>query len=131
MFPLKGLIIDSPHIDHILDGRKRWEMRPAATRQRGMIALIGKGTGAILGTADLVDSLGPLTDYELRGAEALHRIPPVRLRSASATRCNHAWVLQEVRRLPAPIAYRHSPGAMTWVTLEPEFADALFALPMD
>jgi hypothetical protein len=129
LFPLKGLIIDSPHIDHILDGRKRWEMRPVAARQRGMIALIGKGTGAILGTADLVDSLGPLTDYELRGAEALHRIPPERLRSA--VRCNHAWVLENVRRLPAPIAYRHAPGTVTWVTLEPEFADALFALPMD
>lgn len=130
MFPLKGLIIDSPHIDHILAGRKRWEMRPASTSQRGTIALIRKGTNAIVGTADLVDSLGPLTDYELRGAEALHRIPPDRLRSPAATRCNHAWVLENVRRLPNPMMYRRSPGVAVWVTLENDVADALCAVPM-
>jgi hypothetical protein len=130
LFPLKGLIIDSPHIDHILAGRKRWEMRPAATQQRGTIALIRKGTDAIVATADLVDSLGPLTDYELRGAQALHRIPPDRLRSPAAIRCNHAWILENVRSLPAPIAYRRSPGAVVWVTLENEIADVLCAVPM-
>ena len=80
MFELKGLIIDSPHIEHILAGRKRWEMRAVGTRRRGTIALIRRDSGAVVGVADLIDSLGPLTENELLATGALHLIPSQRLR---------------------------------------------------
>jgi hypothetical protein len=130
VFPLKGLVIDAPHIDNILAGRKRWEMRPCATRERGPIALIRKGSGLVVGTANLADCIGPLTDYELRAAEPLHRIAAYRLRSAAAARHNHAWILEDVRRLPVPIPYRHPPGAVTWVSLHQAVMQAMESVSM-
>ena len=70
MFGLKGLIIDPAHTDDILAGRKRWEMRARGTRQRGTIALTRKGSGAVAGIAELVDSLGPLSLNELIASRA-------------------------------------------------------------
>ena len=51
----RGLIIDAPWIDHILEGRKDWEMRSQATSVRGWIGLIRKGSGQVVGIARLVD----------------------------------------------------------------------------
>lgn len=34
MAEVKGLIIDTPHIDNILSGKKIWEMRSTMTKQR-------------------------------------------------------------------------------------------------
>ncbi|MBF4307663.1 ASCH domain-containing protein, partial [Vibrio anguillarum] len=39
----KGLIVDQPWIDLILDGQKCWEMRSHTTHFRGDFALIQKG----------------------------------------------------------------------------------------
>ena len=52
---MKGLVIRSPWIDHILAGKKTWEMRTRATSTRGRIALIKAGSGLIYGTAELVE----------------------------------------------------------------------------
>jgi hypothetical protein len=125
LFELKGLIIDAPHIDHILAGRKRWEMRAAPTRQRGPIALIRRDSGAVVGVADLIDSLGPLTENELLATGALHLIPSQRLRSMAVVKYRYAWVLDNARPLSTPIAYRHTPGAVTWVNLHAEIVNAL------
>lgn len=125
MFELKGLIVDSPHIEDILAGRKRWEMRAAGTRQRGTIALIRRDSGAVVGVADLVDSLGPLTENELLATGALHLIPSQRIRSMAVVKYRYAWVLENARPLSAPIAYRHPAGAVTWVNLSAEVVNAL------
>jgi hypothetical protein len=61
---LSGLLIRSPYIDWILDGSKSWEIRGSATRKRGRIALVQSGTGTVVGSADLVDVIGPLTRSE-------------------------------------------------------------------
>jgi hypothetical protein len=37
----------------------------------------------------------------------------------------YAWVLENARPLSAPIAYRHPPGAVTWVNLSAEVVNAL------
>lgn len=124
MFELKGLIIDSPHIEHILAGRKRWEMRAAGTRQRGTIALIRRDSGAVVGVADLIDSLGPLTENELLATGALHLIPSQRLRSMAVVKYRYAWVLENARPLATPITYRHAHGAVTWVNLNSEIVNA-------
>ena len=58
--PTKGLVIKSPAIDKILLGIKTWEMRSKSTQVRGPIALIKKGSGQIVGIANLVDVKGPL-----------------------------------------------------------------------
>lgn len=56
-----ALIIREPWIGLILDGRKTWEMRSHATTKRGVIGLIRQGSGLIVGTARIVDSLPALT----------------------------------------------------------------------
>jgi hypothetical protein len=53
---VKGLIIDEPWIGLILLGNKTWEMRKTACHHRGRIALIRKGSGRIVGTADLIEA---------------------------------------------------------------------------
>ncbi len=45
---LMGLVIDKPWIDYILEGKKTWEMRSQATKNRGLIALIRNQTTPIV-----------------------------------------------------------------------------------
>jgi hypothetical protein len=68
----RGLIIDMPWIELILEGRKDWEMRTRATRPRGRIALIPKGSGAIYGLATLIEVKGPFGREQLL-ENAAHR----------------------------------------------------------
>ena len=69
---MKGLVIRSPWIDHILAGKKTWEMRTRATSIRGRIALIKAGSGLIYGTAELVECK---TSLDLEQALRLLSLP--------------------------------------------------------
>jgi hypothetical protein len=42
---MKGLIVKSPWIELILEGKKTWEIRGSNTKIRGPIALIKSGSG--------------------------------------------------------------------------------------
>ena len=121
----KGLIVDTPHIDRILRGEKTWEMRGTRTAQRGRIALIRKGSGHVVGTVEVVDSLGPLTQEQMLANEARHLVDPDRIRRGDVEKWKHAWVLRDPRPLAHPVTYRHPPGAVIWVNLEPEVAARL------
>lgn len=114
----KGLIIDAPPIDRILAGEKTWEMRSTSTKQRGTIALIRKGSGMVVGTAEVVDSRGPLSRAEMLANVALHRIEPARIESGAVDKWKYAWVLRNVRRLTRPVPYTHPSGAVIWVALD-------------
>jgi hypothetical protein len=54
---MKGLIIKEPWISLILSRKKTWELRSRDTRVRGRIALIRKGSGTVIGVAELVRHL--------------------------------------------------------------------------
>ncbi len=58
---MRGLIIDEPWVSYILDGRKTCELRGSNCRIRERIGLIRKGSGLVVGTADVVGARGPLT----------------------------------------------------------------------
>jgi hypothetical protein len=122
---LKGLIIDSPHIDNILTGRKCWEMRSKATQQRGTIALIRKGSGTVIGVADLIDSRGPLSQGEMLATQNYHLITPERLAMPAVSKWRHAWVLKNAKALNRPVAYSHPKGAVIWVNLDDQVARAV------
>jgi ASCH domain len=125
---MKGLIIDQPWIGLILSGKKTWEIRKTACHHRGRIALIRKGSGQVVGTADIVDSFPPLesaSDYA-RG-EALHCIPPERQAQALADGWRTPWVLKNFWQLPRPVSYRHPYGAVIWVNLEEDVSNAVAA----
>ncbi|MCK1625403.1 ASCH domain-containing protein [Bradyrhizobium sp. 160] len=118
---LKGLIIDRPWIDLILAGEKTWEMRARATKHRGLVALVRKGSGEVVGAAQLIDTRAcNLADY--RKFEQFHRVPGTDQRAAVAN-WPVAWILSSVRKLELPVSYEHKRGAQSQICLSPAESD--------
>jgi hypothetical protein len=123
---MRALIIDEPWISAILRGEKIWEMRKRNCKVRGPIALIRKGSGHVVGVAELVDSLQVLTTPQAYAdAEPKHRIPPERQASAFRDGWVTPWVIASARPLRRPVPYSHPSGAVIWVTLAPDVAAAV------
>jgi len=118
---VRGLLIKKPWLDEILDGAKRWEIRGSRTTRRGEIALIESGTGTVVGTAELVDVIGPLDLRRLRD----HAADAGFVAAALPYTETYAWVLAGPRRLTRPVRYRHPPGAVIWVKLAPSVTRAI------
>lgn len=120
---MRALIIDEPWISAILRGEKTWEMRKKPCHFREKIGLIRKGSGQVVGVADVADSLAPIaTRAAYADAERFHRIPPDRQPSAFADGWTTPWVLKGGVALRVPVPYQHKSGAVVWVTLDPEVA---------
>lgn len=119
---MKGLVIDEPWIGLILRGDKTWEMRSTSTSTRGRIALIRKGSGKVVGLAELVESMGPLDSIAWRAHRDMHCIPPEL--DHAQQRWPHAWVLHGATPLARPVPYEHPSGAVIWVNLPDEVAHA-------
>lgn len=125
--PKNGLIIDSPHIDNILGGRKTWEMRSVATRNRGTIGLVKKGTGQVWGIATVVNCIGPLSEAEKLANQHRHLVTPERWKLPEVQKYRYAYELTNVRKLSAPVPYQHKSGAVTWVSFDDATARAIMA----
>lgn len=110
----RALIIDSFWLAMILNGLKTWEMRSACTKIRGEIGLIEKGTGLIVGKANLVDSLSPLAVDDYFNHVSKHRITR---RDGVSDKWRCPWVLEDVVKFDAPIKYNHPKGAVIWVRI--------------
>jgi hypothetical protein len=108
-----GLIVRADPLNLILDGTKVWEVRGHRTQLRGPIALIEAGSGHVVGVAELVDVVGPMSAAAISasaGRTGYKRLP-VNYREY------FAWVLRSARRLKNPVHYRHPSGAVVWVRL--------------
>jgi hypothetical protein len=112
---MKALIIKSPWIDMIFEGKKTWEIRGFNTKTRGTIALIKSGSGMIYGEIDLLESKElSLTDYQQNrrfhgvASEAAGELPYKR---------TYAWVFDKPRIYKEPVPYKHPMGAVIWVRL--------------
>lgn len=116
----KALIVDTPYIDLILEGKKTWDLRSSHSSIRGRIALIRKGSGTIVGAIDIVDSIGPLSHQELVANSGKHHLREEDLKDPKMAKWRYAWVLKNGRKLAAPIPYRHPQGAVIWVNLNSE-----------
>lgn len=114
---MKGLIIREPWIGLILAGRKTWEMRSKPTRYRGSVGLIRKGTGLVVGVAEIVDSPPPLNPDSFRAARDKHGIPPEKDTEVLQAGWICPWVLHDIRVLQRPVSAAQKSGAVTWVTL--------------
>jgi hypothetical protein len=120
---LKGLVIDEPWVSMITSGQKTWEMRSRNTLVRGRIALIRKGSGTVVGVADLIGTLSKLSRAELRANVDKHCAPKNHI--GDDFKHNTAWVLERAQPLPRAVPYRHPRGAIIWVNLDPAVADAV------
>ncbi|MCV2356561.1 ASCH domain-containing protein [Paucibacter sp. B2R-40] len=105
--PQRGLVIHEYALARILEGRKRLELRGRHNRQLGPVALIRKGSGQIVGVADIVDSIGPLSLHELSLHSAEHSVEPTRLREVFDKGWVYGWRLANVRKLSNPVPYLH------------------------
>lgn len=123
----KALIVDTPHVDRILSGQKTWGLRTRGTKNRGRIALIRRGSGTVVGTVDIVDCIGPLTESIMLDNTAKHLVTPERIKSGEVAKYNHAWVLENAKALPTPVPYQHPSGAVIWVNLQPSVVARLMA----
>lgn len=112
-----ALVVGKPWISLILEGLKTWEMRSKRTSIRGPVALIQKGSGNVVGVAELVGVRGPLTDDEMEAHEVNHRIPP-KIYRAPEYKWYYAWVLENAMVLPSAVPYKHKNGAVIWVQLD-------------
>lgn len=114
---MRGLIIEERWLTPILRRKKDWELRSRNTKIRGKIALIQKGSGLIVGTANLSDSvLRSLTYLSLH--KHRHQCDRAELVKYSHGKGKlHTWVLKGVKRLKTPVPYTHPQGAVIWVTL--------------
>lgn len=114
---MRGLIIDEPWITHIVVKKdKDWELRSRDTKIRGRIALIKKGSGQIVGTANLVDSVPRSLAY-LSKHKHRHQCNRGQLVRYSNGKKLYTWIFKSVRRLKKPVSYTHPQGAVIWVTL--------------
>lgn len=121
----RGLIIADPWIEHILEGRKDWEMRAQATATRGWFGLIRKGSGQVVGIARLVDCGKALSQSEMIANIDHHRIPEVMIRRGEVEKWVVPWKLSDIIPLEKPVPYEHKSGAVTWVALSTEVAEHL------
>jgi hypothetical protein len=120
---MKGLIIDEPWIGLILQGNKTWEMRTGTWKHRGVIGLIRKKSGHVVGVAELVDNRPPLTNLGAYAeAEDFHRIPPEQQAAAFAGGWTTPWVLKNAQPLRRPVPDTHPNGAVKSVNLSEEVA---------
>jgi hypothetical protein len=103
-------VIAEPWVSEILAGRKTWEMRTQATRKRGRIALIRKGSGLVVGAATLVDSLPSRTKSQMLASLDRHRVSPASIERGEVDAWVYPWVLADVVRIDPPMPYTHPPG---------------------
>lgn len=113
--PERSLIVDEPWLEMILAGDKDWEMRSRATAVRGTVGLIRKGSGLVVGSVDIIDSLPACSLEEMLAHQHRHRIPTERLQDLASWR--HPWVLSSACRWAQPVPYRHPQGAVVWVRM--------------
>lgn len=132
----RGLCVKAPWSDLILNGVKTWEIRGSRTNIRGTIGIIQSGTGLVMGSADLIDCIGPLTPEQMNANFNNHRVYGqfvVREHPSSAIifaqdcvannetpmpyKNSFAWVLTKAKLFTKPVPYKHPMGAVIWVRL--------------
>jgi hypothetical protein len=87
----------------------------------GLIGLIGKGSGLVVGAATVTDCLPPLsTLQEYVDTEPQHRISLDQQPKALFDGWHTPWVLANAEPLFDPVPYRHPMGAVIWVDLNEE-----------
>lgn len=120
---MKALIIKPEPMKKILDGSKCWEIRRGKCHIRGMIGLIESGSGAVVGVAEMVGCVGPLS-REMRVKNARKMGVSREVAMERWPRDLYAWVLQNRSRLRKAVPYKHPSGAIRWVPLSPSVEKA-------
>jgi hypothetical protein len=111
---LDGLIIHKEYLDKILSGKKTWEMRGSRCLKRGKIALIESGSGTVVGTAEVINCIGPLSLAHYNAGRNRHQGDKLNSLSDQRYKTPYAWVLKSAKRLREPVKYKHKTGVIIW-----------------
>lgn len=114
----RGLVIQARWLDKILSGQKTWEMRSRATAIIGPVALIEKGSRTVVGVSRLTGCGARLDADGMRATVDKHGIPLAEIPEAAERGWTVPWHLADARRLPFPVPYQHTNGAVVWVRLD-------------
>ena len=112
---MRALIIKKEWLDLIFQGVKTWEIRGSNTRIREKIELIQSGSGLVVGTCEIIDSIKlSIDDFKNNVNKHYNGIDGDLLPYKNT----HAWVLRNVKRYVDPRPYKHPNGAIIWVNLD-------------
>jgi hypothetical protein len=117
---MKGLLIKTPHIEKIIEGKKTWELRGSQSKNLNTtIGLIRSTSGLVVGTCKLAKVHGPLTRADLEKNVSKHCLDVNGIEDflGRYKKC-YAWELTEVSKLKTTVPYKHPNGAVIWVNLE-------------
>ena len=84
---------------------------------RGAFGLIRKGSGQVIGIANLNEVSGPYNNTELAQHFNHHQVGG-EITSSADYKWRYAWELSEIKTLAHPVPYIHKSGAVTWVELD-------------
>lgn len=112
----RGLIIKKEFLDLIFSAAKTWEIRGTRTKVEGRIGLIESGSGKVMGDAELVECVGPLSLAELKRNARKAGTIPSKIDELPYEK-TYAWVMKNARRSRKPKSYIHPRGAIIWVKL--------------
>jgi hypothetical protein len=111
----KGLIVREPFATLIVEGKKTWEIRKSRTRVRGEVLILSGGKA--VGSAELVDVLGPFTPEELARHGDKHLVDADFLREYSGGKPLYAWVFRNAKKFKGPRKVRVARGAQVWANV--------------
>lgn len=111
---MKGLIIKSPHIELILEGKKKWEIRGSRTNIRGKIALIKSGSKKVYGEVELIECI----ELDLETYNEYHKKLYGTRSEKLPYKRTYAWIVRNPIVYDRPISYVHPKGAIIWVNLD-------------
>jgi hypothetical protein len=111
----RALLVRKPFVDQIVDGSKTWEMRSRSNSITGPIGLVEAKSGYVVGVALISKSLARKSAGELVKTRRKHRMSLAEIGKPKGYKV--PWPLRLAVRLKKPVAYRHNPGAVTWVRL--------------
>ncbi len=128
MLPKTGLIIESYHMEKVLNGSGSWEMRTGISHKSEPIALINSGINYIVGVANLIAVNGTV-DYALRKSDVhQHRIADECIQARRFDKWDVIWTLDQVQRLHTPIPLYQTDEAETWVNLDAQVQEQLASI---
>lgn len=114
---MRGLLIEQPHLDNILNGLKTVRIGTGNTNIRDHVALCYNGH--IHGFAKIVDSYQvPRTQLLTPKWEKKHRAIQFLLNGPYANRkVLWIWELSHIEKLKYPIPYTHPKRARIWINV--------------
>ena len=114
----RALIVKAPYAELIVSGKKIMEMRSQHTKIRERVGIIQQGTGKIIGSVEIIDSVSYAHNTEPLKNEFLQQLHCLKNDDLHLLdKWCVGWHLMNAIKYENPQPYQHPKGAITWVRL--------------